>query len=88
MDLKAQSARDLCWLAGSDLRNIDMFVPTNCYGLCLVCPSVCLSVSSKVPNVWLLNERENVLVSRAAGIKQSSQIELWTVHFVKPILVF
>ena len=46
------------------------------------------SGSSKVPNVWLLNERENVLVSRAAGIKQSSQIELWTVHFVKPILVF
>ena len=28
-------------------------------------PGLCLghSVSSKVPNVWLLNERENVLVS-------------------------
>ena len=62
-----------------------MFVPTNCYGLCPVCESVSLA---KVPNVWELNERENVLVSRAAGIKQSSQIELWTVHFVKSILVF
>ena len=63
-----------------------MFVP---HELSLVFALVCLSVTlAKVPNLLLLNERENVLVSRAAGIKQSSQIELWTVHFVKPILVF
>ena len=59
-----------------------MFVP---HELSLV---FALSLCPKVPNVWEPNERENVLVSRAAGIKQSSQIELWTVHFVKPILVF
>ena len=45
--------------------NIDMFVPsTNCIGVCLVCLSVRLA---KVPNVWLLNERENVLVSSVKG---------------------
>ena len=63
-----------------------MFVPYE-LSWCLPCLSVCHSVRAKVPNIWLLNERENIQC-REAGIKQSSHIELWTVHFVKPTTVF